>query len=131
MDSLAFVASIASLLQLVESTVGVFQNYKDLPGELRQLVVETAALKEVIVAISKLPIQAESIHLDTSLRNVILLCQSTCESILHEHARLFDKRSRRLNLLKYFLAKPRLEHFRTELDRHKATFSTIFSVLLQ
>ena len=131
MDALAPVAGIAGLLQNVQIAVDVFQAYKDLPRELRQLVDETVALGEVISAISKLPIQKEFIHLDAGLKNVIVSCQSTCDSILHEHERLFDKKSRKLNPLRYLLARNRLESLRTALDRHKATFSTIFSVLLQ
>jgi len=125
------IASIGGLLQLVQTAVDAFQAYKDLPREVRQLMDETVALGEVISAISKLPIQKESIHLDASLKNVIVSCQSTCELILREHPRLFDKRSKRLNPLLYYLARNRLESLRTALDRHKAIFSAIFSILLQ
>lgn len=131
MDPVYFATTLNGLLQIVQSAVDAFQQVKDLPQELRRLMIEVVALREVLLATSKLPIHAGANRLDDSLQAVILSCQATVESLLHALVKISDESSQRIKLWKYFLAKDRLERLKRELDRHKTTFSVVLSGLAQ
>jgi Fungal N-terminal domain of STAND proteins len=127
--------SVIDLLSVVQILQETYSGVKNLPREISDLSIEVTALREVLFALSRLPIHDGMKDLDrnSGFHNLVVSCGRTLTDIQQEVGQVFgiDKTKQifRNGLIFYRMLKhaDRIRDLKHDLDRHKATFSVLLS----
>jgi hypothetical protein len=132
------VTSVGDLLALVQTFQEIYSRVKNIPREISELLVEVTALREVLSALSKLPIHDGMKDLDhnSGFHSLVASCGRTLTEIQREVRDVLgvDKTKQRFRSGPVFIRMLKhTDHIRDlkhDLDRHKATFSVLLSGFL-
>jgi hypothetical protein len=120
MDPFATVASILGLINIAAAIAS-----KSGPQEIQHLVSEVTTLRQILYALSDL-LQKEKVETAVIPASAIQSCHSTLQDISELILKYTTKSRLGLNLRMY-VNQDKLNRLKSDLDRHKATFSVILS----